>query len=91
MHSAWKIEYQPKAIKDLNQLDKPMKLRIIKWLEERIYSGGNPRLWGKQLKGDEYREIWRYRIGNYRVMCTIQDKVVTVTVVAVGHRKEIYT
>jgi mRNA interferase RelE/StbE len=80
----------PSAIKELNKLDKPTRKRINNWLEERILTTNNPRLWGKSLKGDSFGDYWCYRIGNYRILCVIKDDVVKVTVIKIGHRKEIY-
>jgi mRNA interferase RelE/StbE len=86
----WQIDFTGLAIKQLKNLDKPTRKRIIKWLEDRVLSGSDPRLWGKQLKGDKFKQIWRYRVGDYRVLCRIEDNIVTITVVSVGHRNEIY-
>lgn len=86
----WKIEISDTALKQFSKLDKPIAKKIFKWLEERIYSNANPRLWGKQLKGSDLGDMWRYRIGDYRVLCLIKDNVVTVQIITVGHRKDIY-
>lgn len=90
MNLVWKIEYLPSAIKELNKLDKSTRKRINDWLEERILTATNPRLWGKSLKGSEFGDYWCYRIGNYRVLCLIREEVVRVSVVKIGHRREIY-
>lgn len=90
MSLVWKIDFSESALRQLKSLDKPITKRIIKWLDDRVLSGVNPRLWGKQLKGDELSEYWRYRVGDYRVLCVIKDNIVTVEVVSIGHRKEIY-
>jgi mRNA interferase RelE/StbE len=87
---AWQIEYLPKAIKQLNSLDAPIRKRIIRWLEERILSSSNPCLWGKKLVGDKLGDTWCYRVGDYRIACYIHNHIVTVTVVSVGHRRHIY-
>ena len=49
----------------------------------------NPRLWGKSLTGS-LNEKWRYRVGDYRILCVIKDHIVTIEVVSIGHRKDIY-
>lgn len=90
MNLAWKIKFSESAKKDLQKLDKPISKRIIKWLEERILSGVDPRLWGNQLKGNELGDMWRYRVGDYRILCLIKDNIVTIEVVSIGHRREIY-
>jgi mRNA interferase RelE/StbE len=86
----YKIEYSKESTKQLKSLDRATANKIIQWLEDRILSGANPRLWGKQLKGTKFGDLWRYRVGNYRVLCLIKDNIVTVEVVAIGHRKYIY-
>ena len=62
---------------------------IIGWLEKNIEGCENPRLHGKGLVGDKSGE-WRYRIGNYRIICEIQEKEIVVLVLEIGHRREIY-
>jgi mRNA interferase RelE/StbE len=86
----WKVDFSSTARKQLKSLDKQISRRILKWLDERILSGVNPRLWGKQLQGDELGDMWRYRVGEYRILCVIRDNIVTVEVVYVGHRKDVY-
>ena len=90
MSLVWQIKFSESAKKHLSKLDKPVANKIIKWLNERVLSGVNPRLWGKQLKGDELGDMWRYRVGDYRILCLIKDNIVTIEVVSVGHRKEVY-
>lgn len=90
MSLVWAIELSESAKKDLKKFDKPVSKRIIKWLEERVLSGVDPRLWGKQLKGDVFGDMWRYRVGDYRILCIIKDNIVTIKVVSIGHRKEVY-
>ena len=86
---AWKVEFSEAADKDISQLDKPMQKRILTWLDKRLTNCTNPRLWGKQLTGC-HGEKWRYRIGDYRVLSIIKDNIVTIEVVSIGHRKEVY-
>lgn len=90
MSLVWTIKLSESAKKDLKKLDKPVSQKIIKWLEERVLSGVDPRLWGKQLKGETLGDMWRYRVGDYRILCLIKDNIVTIEVVSVGHRKEVY-
>lgn len=86
----WKIEFSESAKKDLKKFDNQVSKKVIKWLESRILPGVDPRLWGKQLKGSACGEMWRYRVGEYRVLCLIKDNIVTIKVVSIGHRKEVY-
>jgi mRNA interferase RelE/StbE len=84
---AWQIELTGSAEKELAKLDKPVAKRIIKFLRERV--AVDPRSSGKALKGD-HSGLWRYRVGDYRVICEIYDEKISVLVVRVGHRKEVY-
>lgn len=84
----WQIKFTEPADKQLLSLDKPIARRIIKWLEERIPNAESPKLWGSGLTGDKSGK-WRYRIGDYRVVCEIQDSVLIVKV-KVAHRRHVY-
>lgn len=70
-------------------MDRQAQRRIIAFLQERVAGGRIPRQFGKPLKGDRVG-LWRYRIGNYRVVCQIQDERSTVVVLRIAHRKEVY-
>ncbi|NBD31945.1 MAG: type II toxin-antitoxin system mRNA interferase toxin, RelE/StbE family [Cyanobacteria bacterium] len=85
----WKIEWEKKALKDVKKLDKTARKRIVSYLEERVLAEQNPYQIGKPLQGTKLG-LWRYRVGNYRIICQIKDKELIVLVVAVGHRKDIY-
>jgi mRNA interferase RelE/StbE len=85
----WKIEFSDIADKEIAKLDKPVRKRILNWLDERLTDCDNPRLWGKSLIG-LHNEKWRYRVGDYRILCLIKDNIVTITVVSIAHRKEVY-
>lgn len=86
---AWTIEWNDEAIKDAEKLDKTIRQRIVGYLEERVATDQNPRRIGKALISDQ-TDLWRYRVGNYRIVCKIEDKLITVLVLAVGHRSQIY-
>ncbi len=81
MRSVWKINFTDTAIKSLSKLDKKITNKIFSWLDERIHACDNPRLWGKPLKGNKFGESWCYRIGDYRILCNIQDKKLIVAVI----------
>lgn len=85
----WKIEWEKKALKDVKKLDKTARKRIVSYLEERVLAKQNPYQLGKLLQGTKLG-LWRYRVGNYRIICQIKDKELIVLVLAVGHRKDIY-
>lgn len=85
----YKIFFTERAKKQLKKMDKRISALIIGWLEKNIENCDNPRIHGKSLVGNK-SGLWRYRIGDYRVICEIQDKEVIVLVLDVGHRREIY-
>ena len=86
---AWKVEFHPHALKELSQLDRLGQQRILRFLRERIQTGEDPRRLGGPLHGTK-RDLWKYRIGDYRLICDIQDDMVLVLVLRVGHRRQIY-
>lgn len=86
---AWKIEIDNDARKAIKKLDKQIQRRIIKFLREKLVKHANPRQFGEPLHG-KLKSFWKYRIGDYRLICEIQDETITVLVINVGHRKDIY-
>ena len=84
---AWKIEFARTAEKELAKLDQQIVRRILRFLNEKVAI--DPRSVGSPLKG-ELSEFWRYRIGDYRLYSSIHDEQVSVLVVRVGHRREVY-
>ncbi|PYX78128.1 MAG: type II toxin-antitoxin system mRNA interferase toxin, RelE/StbE family [Acidobacteria bacterium] len=86
---AWKVEIARTAQRQIEKLDRPVQLSILKFLRERIAHSSNPRQFGRPLRGEK-QGLWRYRVGDYRLICDIQEVTITVLVLAVGHRKEIY-
>lgn len=86
---AWKIEFVPAAAKELRALDRTSAARIVRTLEERIAASDDPRSLGGALVG-EHAGFWRWRIGDYRVIARIEDERVTILVVRVAHRREVY-
>jgi mRNA interferase RelE/StbE len=87
--SAWRIEYEAAAQKQLKKLDRAIAERIVRTLQHNLDRHGDPREYGDPLVGD-WTGYWRYRVGDYRAICRIEDAVVTVFVIEVGHRREVY-
>ena len=85
----WTVEIGDVAERQLRKLDRQVQKRILDWLDDRIEGCKNPRHFGEPLKGDK-AGFWRYRIGDYRVLCDIQDKHVVVLVLTIGHRRQVY-
>lgn len=86
----WTIELTPAAERSLEKLDRVAAARIIKYLYGRLASSENPFKIGKALHGPEHENMWRFRVGDYRILTRIQSDIVTVFVVEIGHRREIY-
>ena len=86
---AWRIEFVPAAAKELKKLGKAEAARIIATLETRIAVLDDPRALGSALTG-ELGGLWRWRIGDYRVVARIEDERITILVVRVAHRREVY-
>ena len=87
---AWKIEFAPEVVRELSKLDAQIVRRILKFLRARVAKLENPRSVGAALKGSTLGEFWKYRVGDYRVICRIEDDAVLILVLRVGHRREIY-
>jgi mRNA interferase RelE/StbE len=87
---AWKVEFDEDARKDLKKLNPQIAKRIISFLFDRLAKLENPRSIGEALHGPKLGEFWKYRVGDYRIISRIEDEVVTVVVVAIGNRREIY-
>ncbi|MFM2343608.1 MAG: hypothetical protein RLZZ210_216 [Pseudomonadota bacterium] len=85
---AWTIKYDSKVLKDLKKLDKPITKQIIDYLEH-LRQNDNPRQMGKALQGN-LKKYWRYRVGDYRIICYIEDDIIQILVLGIGHRKEVY-
>ena len=87
---AWKIDLSSNALKQLRKLDKPIANRILKFLRGRIEKLDNPRKIGERLQGS-LGDFWKYRVGDYRVICSLQDDKLVVWVIRIGHRSEVYS
>jgi mRNA interferase RelE/StbE len=87
---AWKVEFSVEADRELSKLDKQHARRLLKFLRERVARLEDPRSIGKALQGSRLGEFWRYRVGDYRLICKIEDERLIVLVLRIGHRKEIY-
>lgn len=85
---AWRIDFTKAADKALVKLDKPIAEKVLNELED-ISKLEDPRSRGKALVG-HLAGLWRYRVGNYRIVCDIEDGVLLILVVDVAHRSEVY-
>ncbi len=87
---AWTISYTATALKQLKKLDRPLARRLVDFMDERIAAQADPRSTGHALTGPLLGSFWRYRVGDYRIICDIQDCALRVLVLEVGNRKDVY-
>jgi mRNA interferase RelE/StbE len=87
---AWTVKIEKAAKCDLAKLDAQIARRILKFLHARLTCRDDPRSTGEALKGTELGEFWKYRVGDYRIICRLVDATVTVFVVRIGHRSKVY-
>ena len=83
-----RIIYSEEALKSLKKLDRPVQKLIISYMDK-IALLEEPRARGKALS-ENLRGFWRYRVGDYRILCEIQDEKLIICVVDIDHRKNIY-
>jgi mRNA interferase RelE/StbE len=87
---AWIIEIDPKAEKELGKLGSEPAKRIVRFLFGRLATLENPRQLGEALSGSELGDFWKFRVGDYRLICDIQDNRVRIVLIMVGHRSNVY-
>jgi mRNA interferase RelE/StbE len=87
---AWIIEIDPAAEKELDKLDPQQARRILKFLFDRLTHLDNPRSIGEALKGSRFETFWKYRVGDYRIITSLEDDVARILVIRIGDRKEVY-
>jgi mRNA interferase RelE/StbE len=87
---AWSIDLDPRAKKELNRLDPQVARRLTHFLFKRLAPLENPHSIGEALRGAELGELWKYRVGDYRIIASIEDKMVRILVVRIGNRREVY-
>jgi mRNA interferase RelE/StbE len=86
---AWTASFDPRAFKELEKLDRMVQRRIVKFFQDRVLRRDDPRNLGKAMAGDK-AGLWRYRVGDYRLICHIDDEAESVRVLRIAHRKEAY-
>ena len=87
---AWTVEFSKPADKELRKLPQTVQVRITKFLRERVLELPDPRLIGQALQGNLAGK-WRYRVGDYRIICKIEDQKMVILVIEIGHRSDIYS
>jgi mRNA interferase RelE/StbE len=87
---AWTIEITDDADRDLEALGSVIRKRVLKFIFEKLAISENPRSLGAPMKGPDFNHTWRYRVGDYRILARIEDELIIIYVVGVGHRREVY-
>jgi len=88
--ATWKIEVSSLADRLLDKLDSQIARRIEKFLHERVAKLEDPRSIGEALRGSRLGEFWKYRVGDWRIICDIQDEKLIILALQIGHRREVY-
>lgn len=86
----FEIEFDPEAVKDLKKLDRSVQQRLLGFLKQRVATLANPRDLGEALTGAKLGAYWKYRVGDWRIVCDIQDRRIVVRVLRIGNRREVY-
>ncbi len=87
---AWQIEFDQSAKKELAKLDRQVASRLVEFLKNRVLNQRDPRSVGQALRGSTLGEFWKYRVGDFRIIASIQDDRMIVLVLRVGNRSDIY-
>lgn len=87
---AWRIEYAESVQKSVRRLDRQVQRRLRDFLEVRLAGMNDPRQLGVAMRGTRQRDLWRYRVGNYRIIAEIDDKRIRILVVRIAHRRDVY-
>lgn len=86
----WTIEYDERAVKELKKLDAQTQRKILDYFDNRVAVAENPRQFGKPLAAG-FAGLWRYRIGDYRVICKIENERLVILLLRIGHRSKVYS
>lgn len=86
---AWAIELDPAAFKELSRLDNLIQRRILRYLRERLADKDDPHRFGKALRGEK-AGLWRYRVGDHRIICAIEEEGQRIRALRIGHRRSVY-
>lgn len=86
---SWVYQFEDRALRELKRLGKTDQERVLRYLKQRVVASGDPKAFGKSLR-HQLAGLWRYRIGDVRMICRIEDARLVVLVVKVGHRRDVY-
>jgi mRNA interferase RelE/StbE len=85
----YQLAFTKQSLKDLKDIDLTIRIMVLSWIEKNLSNIENPRVIGKPLKGN-HEGLWRYRVGQYRLLTQIQDQTLTILMVTITHRKDAY-
>ncbi len=86
----WQIEFDPDAARELSKLDRPVQILIVGFLRQRVAVLDDPRQIGEALAGARLGSYWKYRVGDWRIICDLQDHRIVVRELRIGHRGGVY-
>ncbi|MDM8346876.1 MULTISPECIES: type II toxin-antitoxin system RelE family toxin [Brucellaceae] len=86
----WRIKFERSAERELSKLDKQVAKRVLVFLHGRVAMLEDPRSIGEALKGSSLGSFWKYRVGDYRVIASIEDAELCILVVRIGNRRQVY-
>lgn len=86
---SYRVEYSRRALKQLQKMDRFTARLLVSWIGEHLEGCEDPRALGKGLSANRAGE-WRYRVGDYRILCIIEDEVLVIHVFSIGHRRDAY-
>jgi mRNA interferase RelE/StbE len=87
---AYAVEFSAAADRELGKLDAAQAKRILKFLHDRVAKLDDPRSIGEALRGSRFGELWKYRVGPFRLICKIEDDRLVVLILRVSHRRGLY-
>ncbi len=85
----WVYQFEDRALRELKRLSRTDQERVLRYLKQRVIASGDPKAFGKALR-NQFAGLWRYRIGDVRMICRLEDDRLVVLVVKVGHRRNVY-
>lgn len=86
----WTVELDPSVEKELDKLDPQQAKRILRFLFERVAHLEDPRSIGEALKGSRFNSLWKYRVGDYRIISSLEDNIARILNIKIGNRREVY-
>ncbi len=87
---AWCVELADSAAKQLRKLDPQVAKRILSFLRDRVAILDDPRSIGEALRGKEFGDFWKYRVGDWRIIADLEDGMLLITVIRIGNRRDVY-